>query len=152
MGVNVNIGEDVNAEHGNLIEDDWGFDAVYAYTCGNCWELGVYLHDLTGWPIYLVHEDYLEEIDEDTDIVNGVGCWHIVLQADDDVYVDVTGAMTMDEVTNRYWYAYNFTKVDRDHLWDSNAYREHIGHDITNSVARFIIMNLNEMGVTNVSI
>lgn len=111
-----------------------------AYTMGNCWELAHEIWKVSGWPPILVSDWEFDPWDEMW--IWNIGSWH-VLNLYGDKYVDITGAMTQDEVCMTYGYAEEFARIDPDLLYRGNEQRFHVG-EVTKSIARFIVEHVKE--------
>lgn len=57
--------------------------AHHAFTCGQCHAFALALHQLTGWPLYLLCHDEDDPMDSWT---------HVVVRHPDGSYIDIDGA------------------------------------------------------------
>ena len=76
---------------------------VYTFTRGQCHSFAFAMHELTGWPVYLLCSDYVWNDDDDgpTNGAEPVGdpeSWgHAVVMAPSGQFVDIEGAWYLDE-------------------------------------------------------
>lgn len=91
----------------DLLENRYS-DWIEAYTCGNCWDLALRLHEITKLPLVLCNNTPLPKF----------YCWHIVCVYKDR-YVDIQGIHDVDEMTELYDYITHYHDISYETLLEN---------------------------------